>query len=627
MLLVLLPGRADTQMRRLSTEVVIVGGGTGGTAAAIQSARMGRKTLLIEPTQVLGGMLTAAGVSCTDGNDLLASGIWEEFRRALRAHYGKQSLATGWVSNTCFEPRVGDSVFKAWAAKEKWLELVFGYTIEKVIRKGNRITGLEFRNPKNQSRLLVDCKLVVDATELGDLLPLAGVRYDLGTDDPRLTGEKGAVRKTPIMQDLTWVAILKDYGPTADRTINRPPGYDSTRYFCCCTSAPCSANPWPGDARKMLAYARLPRSTGATMDKYMINWPAHGNDWYVSVVEEPFEKRAMMLDSARLHTLGFVYFIQTVLGFRNLGLADDELDGGLGWIPYHREGRRVKGLVQLAVQHLQRPYDFTLYRTGIAIGDYPIDHHHGKFPGVVPPLQFAKVPSFTIPLGSLLPAEILNLVVCDKSISVTNLVNGSTRLQPVVMLTGQAAGVVAALAAGRMGNTREVAVREVQSKLLDAGCYLQPFVDVTPADSGWRAIQRVGCTGILRGTGKSEGWANKTFFFPDSIIQEAELSRGLAEFEPLFPARDYKGLQPLSIIRAWDMIVRMQHLIRNRLHIPHPYPPIIRGEWYRKLQSTFHYDSIDPNRSITRRELAVLVDFLAEPAFEQPVDWQGRRKF
>ena len=82
---------AQRQVRTIKTEVLVIGGGVGGTAAAIQSARLGVKTVLVEPTTMLGGMLTAAGVSCTDGNDHLPSGIWEEFRQALYQHYGRKT--------------------------------------------------------------------------------------------------------------------------------------------------------------------------------------------------------------------------------------------------------------------------------------------------------------------------------------------------------------------------------------------------------------------------------------------------------------------------------------------------------------------------------------------------------
>ena len=92
---------------KLKYDVLIIGGGAGGTAAGIQSARSGAKSIIVEQTDWLGGMLTAAGVSATDGDHRLPSGIWQEFRNALYKYYGgPEAVHTGWVSYTLFEPRV-----------------------------------------------------------------------------------------------------------------------------------------------------------------------------------------------------------------------------------------------------------------------------------------------------------------------------------------------------------------------------------------------------------------------------------------------------------------------------------------------------------------------------------------
>jgi len=94
-------------------DILLIGGGAGGTSAGIQAARMGARVQIIESTSWLGGMLTSAGVSAIDGNHNLPSGIWGEFRQRLRDHYGgAEALATGWVSNTLFEPSIGNKILK-----------------------------------------------------------------------------------------------------------------------------------------------------------------------------------------------------------------------------------------------------------------------------------------------------------------------------------------------------------------------------------------------------------------------------------------------------------------------------------------------------------------------------------
>ena len=130
---------SSAQNTIIKTQVLVVGGSTGGIAAGLQSARSGAKTVIIEQTNWLGGMLTAAGVSCTDGNDAFKSGIWQEFQTALKVHYQRQFLNTGWVSNTCFEPHVGDSIFKSWVNKEPNLSVRYNWYFDKVLKKENKI--------------------------------------------------------------------------------------------------------------------------------------------------------------------------------------------------------------------------------------------------------------------------------------------------------------------------------------------------------------------------------------------------------------------------------------------------------------------------------------------------------
>ena len=547
-LLILIVSTVSAQIKKMHTEVLVVGGSTGGTAAGIQSARSGAKTIIAEQTQWLGGMLTAAGVSCTDGNNDLRSGIWEEFRQALYSHYQTKNLFAGWVSETCFEPHVGDSIFKAWAAHEKNLEVVYGWYFNKTIREGNKVTGAVFINT-NGDKLEISADITIDGTDLGDVFADAGVKYDLGTEDSTQSGETIAPGKSNVIQDLTWAATLKDFGKGADKTIPKPPGYDATKYYCSTSDAPCKGKPYAANTQKVLDYGKLRVSKGAP-DKYMLNWPAHGNDFYLNVAEMKPIDREKEYTKAKNFALGFVYFLQTELKQKQIGLAEEEMDKGLAFIPYNREGRRVRGVVRLNIDHIKSPFQSALYRTGISVGDYPVDHHHAQYPGKVPPIPFPQVPSYSIPLGALIPEKIEGLIVCEKGISVSNIANGTTRLQPVVLLTGQAAGMLAAKSIQQKKQPLQITVREVQDELLKNKCYIVPYMDVKVDDLAWEPIQRIGSLGIIHGVGKSVGWANKTYFYPDSVLSVQEINANLINTFP--------GLK----IQSGDRIVNIACLVK-----------------------------------------------------------------
>jgi hypothetical protein len=167
----------------------------------------------------------------------------------------------------------------------------------------------------------------------------------------------------------------------------------------------------------------------------------------------------------------------------------------------------------MTVDAAKRPYDFDLYTRAVAVGDYPVDHHHVQNPRreELGHLWFGKIPSFSVPLGVVIPIRTEDLLIADKAISVSWEMNGATRLQPVVTELGQASGALAALAVKKRVHPSEVPVRDVQEVLLDHGCYLLPFLDLKPGDEGFRKLQEDGISGFVRGQGRSVGWANETW--------------------------------------------------------------------------------------------------------------------
>lgn len=588
----------------LQTDVLVIGGTTGGISAGLQSARLNTPTLIVEETPWLGGMITAQGVSAIDGNHNLHSGIWNEFREKLRSHYGgAQALATGWVSNTQFEPHIGDSIFKAMADAEKQLKVIYGFHVKEVLKEGNKVTGVVFENDKKE-KLTVFAKVVIEASDLGDGLALAGAEYDLGMESRTETGEEMAPEfANDIVQDLTWVAVLKDFGKDANKTIVKPAGYDPEMFKGSCAMTVDSVLI---DCEKMIGYARLPNN------KFMINWPRKGNDIYLNVVEMSRVERNAELKKAKEKTLQFVYYIQTELGYKNLGLADDEFPTSdhLALAPYHREGRRLRGIQRLTINHVLSKHETDpLYRTGISVGDYPVDHHHDCNPDT-PKIRFPAVPSFNIPMGCLIPETIDGLVVADKAISVSNIINGATRLQPCVLLTGQAAGVIASLSVLENTSPRNLNIRKVQQKLLDSGAYIMPLFDVKPEDKAFQAIQRTTAAGILKVKGEPHQWANRTWFFPDSTITVAEFTEGLNSFNKNLIVESNK--KNLTIQKTSDLISAVVgYNVENKL----------KEIWTNSIGSDFI-----SNRFILKRELAIAADALIQPFETQSIGFDGNYK-
>jgi len=590
---------ATTQFRK--TDVLVIGGTTSGISAGLQSARVNVPTLIVEETPWLGGMMTAAGVSATDGNHRLNSGIWNEFREKLRTHYGGEAaLSTGWVSNTQFEPHIGDSIFKSMASAEKQLSVIYGYHLMGIVKVGNSVTGAVFENEQKEL-LTVQAKVVIDATDLGDGLAMAGAAYDLGMEAKSVTGEENAPEtENNIVQDLTWVAVLKDYGNGADKTIKKPKNYNSELFRGSCAMTVDSVLI---DCQKMLDYGRLPNN------KFMINWPRYGNDIYLNVVEMNWSQRREALTKAKERTLSFVYYIQTELGFKNIGLADNEFPtvDKLAFVPYHREGRRLRGVQRLTINHVRDIYEGApLYRTGISVGDYPVDHHHACNPDA-PKIHFPAIPSFNIPLGALIPEKIDGLIVSDKAISVSNIINGSTRLQPCVLLTGQAAGALAALSVQNNQQVREISIRKVQQALLDAGAYLMPLVDIDPTDKEFQAIQRVTASGILKVKGESYKWANRIWFYPDTTITVQEFSEGLNAFDSKVNIAADQSV--LTIGKTSGLISALLNSDTSAE---------IQKVWQNRMSRKY-----DVKLEITKKELSVLVDELIRPFESKPIGFDG----
>ncbi|MEH1820867.1 MAG: FAD-dependent oxidoreductase [Nostoc sp.] len=481
-----------------TADVLIVGGGTGGTAAAIQAARRGAKTILVSEFPWLGGMLTSAGVSAPDGNELEAfqTGLWGAFLQELRQRQSG-GLDNSWVSFFSYDPRIGAEIFADWVQELPNLHWISGQVPLEVFRQGDSITGVRFAD------FAVTAKVILDGTELGDLLALAEIPYRWGWELQSEWGEPSApvtfnslTQRYPV-QVPTYVVIMQDFGEAVAPEIPIAPNYNPSQF----TGA------WDSyGAETFLNYGRLPGGL------FMMNWPICGNDYGEGVgrLIESDVSRGEFIQESRWHSQNFAHFIQKQLG-RRYGLAEKvftHTPTAFALHPYYRESRRLVGLSTVREQDIlpiAKGRVASIFNDAIAlgvceaiaVGNYANDHH---YPGVQFPLQPKSIrwggrwtgTPFTIPYSCLIPATTDGFLVCEKNISVSHIANGATRLQPVVMGIGQAAGMAAAICVELNCQPRDLPIRKLQTALLEdnrSKALIIPLFNLPPNHSDWRHWQ------------------------------------------------------------------------------------------------------------------------------------------
>jgi ribulose 1,5-bisphosphate synthetase/thiazole synthase len=186
-----------------SYDIVIYGGTSAGISAAIQSSRMGKTVVLIEPTNRIGG-LTTGGLGQTDiGNKMVIGGISREFYQNIKKHYddpanwkwqtkeeyrdgGQTRTSVGEDAMWTFEPSAALKVYQQMMDAEK-IDLVYEERLNRktgVIKSGTRITEIRMESGKSFKG-----KMFIDATYEGDLMAAAGVSYTVGRESNKQYGE------------------------------------------------------------------------------------------------------------------------------------------------------------------------------------------------------------------------------------------------------------------------------------------------------------------------------------------------------------------------------------------------------------------------------------------------------
>lgn len=523
---------------RPAYDVVIAGAGTGGVGAAVQAARMGASVLLLEETDWVGGQMNAAAVTSMDEGPPLARerGLYRELCGHIWAHYqplGINPETAYGFRHPAVEPRIGQKILYTLLGDARGngtLDVVLCARVAAVQKNGQTVTGVSVEGtmPGDTARRSVACRVLIDATEWGDVIPLTGARYRTGNN------LSGAVDAEKRVQAITWTAVVRKYPDgkvPADLVMKSPPpGYAALEASFKRTlhngqpgelAKPPKGSPWSWD--RFIGYRAMPDGTRPNTGDSKVVTRTHlnfNNDLPTKVADlENPQSRLKTTRTAILRTLGLLYYIQTNLGRTDWAIADDEgydtpynraqMDALIAVqpdlapfrpilyrfsiIPYVRESRRIVGLHTLNAREIERkPGKPIQFPHTVALGDYAVDLHGSMNPPYLEldldreediPHAFGErgVGPFAIPFECFIPETVDGFVPAEKNISQSRMANGATRLQPSTLLMGQAAGAIAAIAAKQQIQPRAVNPRDVQRVLLEAGCTLS----IAPVPAPW----------------------------------------------------------------------------------------------------------------------------------------------
>ncbi|MEX2404864.1 MAG: FAD-dependent oxidoreductase [Balneolales bacterium] len=530
-------------LKELTADIVIAGGGLGGCAAALSALRNGLNVILTEETDWIGGQLTQQGVPPDEHYWIETHGstqLYRDLRNGIRQYYIQNYPLTdeakerkhlnpgdGAVSRLCHEPRVALAVLQGMLApylSSGKLTLLLEHKITGANVAEDEVNSIKAVSNRSNKETTLSASYFIDATELGDLLPLTGTEYVVGSESKHETGELHAPEEgNPNNHQAYTVCFAMDYIPGTDNTIDKPREYDFWRNF-----EPEMRIPWPGkllqlsysnpstlepkalgfhpegiqtgDSLNLWNYRRIINKNNFQLGSYpgditIVNWPQ--NDYLlgnlVDVSDDEFKRN---VERAKQLSLSLFYWLQTEVprpdgghGWPGLRLRGDIMgtEDGLAKYPYVRESRRIKALFTVLEEHVgaenrgmvtgkESGNTAANFYDSVGTGYYHIDLHPSS--GGENYIDFSSLP-FQIPLGSLIPKRMKNLLPANKNIGTTHITNGCYRLHPVEWTIGESVGMLAAYSLDKKIIPR--AVREDQQFLEE----FQNFVRSQGIETEW----------------------------------------------------------------------------------------------------------------------------------------------
>jgi hypothetical protein len=487
-------------MKEYNIDIAIIGGGTGGVAAALAALRAGCRVALSEETDWIGGQFTSQAVppdehpwieqfGCTATYRKLRDGIREYYRNWYPLTPGQSERRNfnpggGNISRICHEPKIALAVMEAMLApylSSRQLLLFLEHKPVNVEITHDRISSVMLNDLTDNAKVLLHAPYFLDATELGDLLHLGRVEHVMGAESQDQTGEPHAPtgKPQPLNQQSFAMCFAMSHHPGENHVIDRPRDYSFWRNYkpefwpdkllSWWYPKPSTLKPHPlslfkdeSGAYPLWEYRKIQEPSHFLPRRFnrdcagdgitLVNWPQM--DYWLGPLTGVSEEEARQhVERSKQLSLSLLYWMQVEAprpdggtGYPGLQLRTDILGtrDGLAKYPYVRESRRIQAEFTVLEQHVSsetREGGAEKFSDSVGIGSYHIDLHPSS--GGDNYIDFGSWP-FQIPLGSLIPVRVENLLPACKNLGVTHITNGCYRLHPVEWNIGESAGALAA---------------------------------------------------------------------------------------------------------------------------------------------------------------------------------------
>jgi len=495
--------KVNRNIKELEADLMIIGGGTGGCAAALSACKMGLKVVMTESTEWIGGQLTSQGVP-PDENPWVetfgASGSYQHYRERVRNYYRDHyplieseknnpglNPGNGWVSRLCHEPHVSKMVLENMLIpymSNGQLLLLTNHSPVEVETEGDFIRSVVVKDEINGMRKKLSAPWCIDATEMGDLLSLGNVEYVVGAEGRNQTGEPHAPETAdPDNVQAFNLCFFMEYHAGENYIGDKPEDYETWKSY-----VPEMNPPWSGKllslktthpitletreipfdpagqegwwSYRQIVDHKLFNSSFYRGPVTCVNWPQHA---YLKgkIVDEPEDVIRARVKEAENLNLALLYWLQTEVprqdggqgwpGLRLWGEGTSLSNSGMAKHAYIRESRRIKAKFTVLEQHVgtearmaetgldEESVRATEFKDSVGIGAYRIDLHPSTKGNNY--IDISSLP-FQIPLGALIPQRVRNLIPACKNLGTTHITNGCYRLHPVEWNIGESAGAL-----------------------------------------------------------------------------------------------------------------------------------------------------------------------------------------